>query len=84
MFNHFHQRVNYEELVALASHLNNYKGCLSSIQDGADDVMGGSLKSVLFANIDQILNKHNKLKKKSLLKEDDVEIIEAFKSNLQA
>ena len=46
--------------------------------------MGGSLKSVLFANIDQILNKHKKQKKKSQLQEDDVEIIEAFKSNLQA
>ena len=46
-------------------------------------MMGGSLRNVLFTNIDQVLAKHLKLKSKSKLKGDQVEILEAFKKNLE-
>jgi hypothetical protein len=82
MFNHFHRKENYQQLSDIASHLNNNQGCLISISDG-DDMMGGSLRNVLFTNIDQVLAKHLKLKSKSKLKEDQVEILEAFKKNLE-
>ena len=45
--------------------------------------MSGSLRNVLFTNIDQVLAKHLKLKSKSKLKGDQVEILEAFKKNLE-
>lgn len=48
LFNHFHNTANYKELCAVASHLNNFQGCLSSIKDGVNDVNGWNLKTVLY------------------------------------